>query len=226
MKSRLKVLMSVLLAVLATSGCSEFEDGMRDGLSSSKAPSSGPASPSSTAPNSPVASKSSEATEAPSAEPTTETSSTAPELTGFGATVEDWESEHGDSVEGYTDGTVYGPIVREGVHKYVGVIAEDRIYSYSRGFPVGTDLSSAERLILQDFPADARITARDSDEVSCLIVLVKSRTIRRATGADAIVAFFTQQDPIDDARTPLNRSDVSDATVFSSDEPGPDLGFC
>lgn len=174
----------------------------------------------------------SEASTSSSAGPTTAATSATPttpaptpdteKLTGFGATVEDWEDEHGDWIRPYAEGAVYGPVVRDDVHEYFGVTPGDgRILSYSRAFPEGTDLALAEQLLLKDFPDDARIAVRDDDDANCLIVLVKSATLKREIGYHATAAFGTSDSP-----DLFRRNDVSDAVVSLAFESGPDLGFC
>lgn len=150
-----------------------------------------------------------------------------PALTGFGATVEAWEDVRGKSNPKYAEGAVYGPEVRPGVHQYFAVFPDPRVTFYSRGFPEGTPLDLAKRLVLDDFPRDARITVVDDDEAACEIVLIESKTVKRVVDSLAIAAFFSEQDPDDMDRTALNRSDVSDATLMSHYEGRiSDLGMC
>ena len=122
-------------------------------------------------------------------------------LVGYGATIQAWETQHGESVKGFSEGSVYGPVVRDGAHKYVGVRADDRVTFYSRTFPDGTSLEDAKRLVLQDFPEQASISVEDTDEPSCVIVLIDSKKVRRVTGSNATAAFFSEQGPSDDLST-------------------------
>ena len=160
------------------------------------------------------------------AAPEEDSSEAATELLGFGASVDDWESVRGDSVPGFIEGSVYGSEVRDGMHKYFAVMADDTVTFYSRGFPNDTSLNAAMQLVLEDFPDDARIAHEDREEPDCVIALVRSRTVREATGAQATASFFSEPDPSDPDRTALDPENISHATVFShSGGPG-DLGDC
>jgi len=144
-------------------------------------------------------------------------------LTGFGATVDAWESIRGDSVPPFNEGSVYGAEVRPGVYEYFGVVADPLVTFYSRGFPDATDLEAAKQFVLTDFPADASIVAEDVGETSCVIVLIESATVAAMTDRGAQVGFFSP----DDGGGVFDPSDVSDAVVFSSfTGPSDDLGRC
>jgi hypothetical protein len=186
-------------------------------------PSSAETTPTEAPTEGPTAADTSPTASASSASPAPTPTATAPKLTGLGATIEDWEDEHGHSVKGYSEGAVYGPIVRDDTHEYVGVVSGDdgRIYTYTHPFPTGTHLDLAEQLVLKDFPDDARVAVRDDDEASCLIVLIKSATLHKEIGSHAFAAFGTSDSP-----DLLHKSDVSDAIVGLASESGPDLGFC
>lgn len=210
-----------VIAGLALSGC---DDPTFESAGSMEDPTASASSPTETAASSASPSSSTTPTTTPtSAAPTTpEPVPEVPKLTGFGATVEDWEDEHGDWVRPYAEGAVYGPVVRDDVHEYFGVTPGDgRIYSYSRAFPEGTDLALAEQLLLKDFPEDARIAVRDDDDANCLIVLIKSATLHKEIGYHATAAFGTSDSP-----DLFRKNDVSDAIVSLAFESGPDLGFC
>jgi hypothetical protein len=130
-------------------------------------------------------------------------------------------------VSGYEEGSVYGPIVRPDMNEYFAVLPDPLVDFYSQGFPLGTTLDGAENRVLDEFPEDAKVLVRDTQEPECTIILIQSKTRREAVGSEAIAACFSEQDPSDLDRTPLDPNDVSDATLFSDYEgKRRDLGFC
>jgi hypothetical protein len=161
--------------------------------------------------------------------PNAQIESSAPRdgLTGYGATVSAWQSVHGTSVSGYTKGTVYGPVVRDGTHRYFGVQADARITMYERAFPRTTSLAEARRIVLEDFPSDAKITVKDTDQVACEIDLIESAKVKKATGSNAIAAFFSDPDPGGDINAPMDRGDVASANLMPAFNDGKkNLGDC
>ncbi|MBF4163552.1 hypothetical protein [Nocardioides acrostichi] len=149
-------------------------------------------------------------------------------LSGYGASVASWEDAHGDSIDGYTAGSVYGEPVRD-THEYFGVMpSRGTITMYSRAFAPRTSLREAEQVVLDDFPSDASITVRDTDEAACEIVMIESRTIEKATGSNATAAFFSDLGPDQPLDAPMNTSDVSYASILPDFRGGPrnDLGDC
>ena len=105
-----------------------------------------------------------------------------------------WEQTHGESIAGYSEGTVYGPQIRPGRHEYFGVSADDYVSMLSKTFPENTNIADAHELVLQDFPADATITITDTDDPICEIVLIRSPTLEAARCSAALAAFFSPSD--------------------------------
>ena len=152
---------------------------------------------------------------------TTTTGQADTSLTGYGATRQAWDEEHGPWNPEYAEGAVYGDLVRPDTYEYFSVDPGEPILSYYRGFPEGTDLATAKDIVLRDFPGDAVITIEDRDEPRCLIVLIESETVESATGDNAIAAYFSGPD------TDFTEADVVDAVVTSAaGSTTDDLGFC
>jgi hypothetical protein len=117
-------------------------------------------------------------------------------------------------VPGFTDGAVYGPEVRPGVHEYFAVVGDARITSYSRGFPEHTSLDIAIAQVLRDdFPPDATVAGRNVGDPACAIVFIESDALHAITDTHAIAAFFSDPERPD---APLDPGDIYDAYVFSA----------
>jgi hypothetical protein len=157
----------------------------------------------------------------PAASSTTPTP-TAGTLTGYGALREDWNSSHRQA-PGMTPGAAFLPMVNGDQPKYAAVSGDpgERILSYEIYFEDGTSLETAKRIVLQEFPAEAKFGVEDNDEVHCLIVDVRSASVERVMeGYRPIVGFFSRSEILD-------RSQVHNASMLiAGPEEKTDLGMC
>jgi hypothetical protein len=149
-----------------------------------------------------------------------------PTLTGYGATLSEWNSTHTED-PGYTANTAYDPTSGLGngySDKYAAVFwTNGRALSYQIGFPSNTSITTAESEVMQEFPSDATILwgqENTSDSVDiCYQIEVHSTILGEVLGndGDSFVEFQTISG--DDTSTSVGYypSNVNDASLRNVD---------
>lgn len=156
----------------------------------------------------------------PSTPTTTAAAPPADGITGYGATVDGWDSAHTEDHE-FQAGAVYNSdpgLPQVNGHtgaKYTTVDPQGgRVTSYTVNF-LPASLPSAESLITREFPTDTQVLWTQKFE-SCVQVEYSSPTLHKALGhtqpGDALVEFTDLQDDGADAANPtqFNQASMSD----------------
>lgn len=157
---------------------------------------------------------------------TTKSSPTSP-LTGFGATVADWDAHH-EADSRFVPGSAYDPdssLARGGderyTSRYYAVGDGERVTNYEMRFAPGTGVQQAKRSILaSEFPSDAKIVWFKQLD-TCGQMLVRSRKVARAVGGKRIAALVEFSSG--EAGDSYDPSDVWGAILIALPEPV-DLG--
>lgn len=154
---------------------------------------------------------------------TTKSSAASP-VTGFGATVADWDAHH-EADSRFVPGSAYDPdpsLARGGDQRYNAryyAVGHDggRIFNYEMRFPPGTDIQQAKRSVLaSEFPSDAKIAWFKRLD-TCAQMLVRSRKVARALGGTRIAALVEFSSG--EAGDSYDPSDVWDAILIALPEP-------
>src|SRR5579859_663714 len=158
----------------------------------------------------------------PQPKPVPQATPTAPKITGYGATLSDWNSAHiADSR--FAANSSYNPTPGLGSGNandeyYTVSSSGGRITTYSMRFASGTDISSAKSLALQEFPSDTTILwaqANTSDSTNaCYQMEVHSATLASllSTNGNVAVEFGSAGDS-------YNSSNVTNALFSLFDAP-------
>jgi hypothetical protein len=168
-------------------------------------------------------------TETPTSTPTHPAKTADDGLTGYGATVAEWNSHHTlDDV--FAPGSVYDAdpsLPQINGHtgaKYVAVQAAGRVTSYTINLH-SAPLSSVESVVAGEFPSDAHVlwTAKKD---TCVQVEYASAMVHAAMGNTQVGDAFVQYDDVQpDGSSALNPTEFNEAIVMDLPGAQPDPNF-
>lgn len=140
-----------------------------------------------------------------------------PELSGFGATVNDWNSTH-EMAPGYGEGDAYLPM-QDGKPKYIKMYyAKSRVQGYTINFPRGTNIEQAKLQVMSELPSDASVSTEKTEQ-SCHVMVIQSPTLQHVLdGQVVVVGLYFGSDSADN--TPGN----IEHALFIDMAPGNEIG--